>query len=219
MTNNTEISEQIKREIKIKHIPEQYQEIYAMLRAKNEKLNPLTKEMREGLIALALDTPDFIAEKVGEALEKKLTPEYIKEALSNERSRLADEKKFAERQMMNARIAQSNTTNVKLDYINQKSKLDEREAQLNQREKELHEFEQKVMQLESVEMRDRLRMYTMFKQDFEDNIQSAQNNTAFIAAAGTLLAGVPVGINGMANAMNVVKEQPPEPKETYRKRI
>ena len=186
----------LKKEAEKKRIPKEYQEIYIRLRMKNAKMTPVVKEIREALFSLAMDAPELIAGKVGEELEKKLTQEYLKGALSDERSALAKAKRDAECEELRMQRAQNMAENAEREWKKKKHELDEREAKIAEREKELCEFEQRIMQLESAEARDRMKMYAIFKSDFGDNIQSTQNNTAFIAASGALLAGVSVPMSG-----------------------
>lgn len=196
MAKPIEISQKLRNEMNLKHIPPEFQEIFARLREKDAKMSPVTKEIREALISLALDAPELITERVSAELEKRLTTEYLKETLADERARLTEENRSAHEAVKRMQTAQASVKMQEQWLEREKKAVREHEQRVEAREQELQQLEDKVLQIETTEARDRLKLYELFKRDFGNNIRTTQNNTAFIAASGALLAGVSVPMSG-----------------------
>ena len=204
----------LQREMITKKIPEEYRPLYEKVRAKAPAVKVGAKGLSDALISIAMDTPQLLVEAVATELARQMTHELTDEKFREERSKLAERDR--DQDMRERRLTEQGREILSKEHSlsSKERKLKEREEDLNKRETALNEYEKRskdlepiIMQMESPEARDRLRMYMLFRHDIENTIQTAQNNTAFIAASGAVLAGTSVPMSGDLSKMGKSQQQ------------
>lgn len=212
----------LQREMITKKIPEEYRPLYEKVRTKAPTVKVSAKGLSDALISIAMDTPQVLVEAVATELARQMTHELTDEKFREERSKLAErdrdqdarEKRLIE-QGRELRSEQYTLSDKKRELKKREEELLKRETVVAEYEKRSKDLEPVIMQMESPEMRDRLRMYMIFRHDNENTIQTSQNNTAFIAASGAVLAGTSVPMSGDLSKMSKLQQQE-EPMEIVR---
>lgn len=200
----------LQKEMVTKKIPEEYRPLYEKVRAKAPTLKLGAKTLSDALISIALDTPQLLVEAVATELARQMTNELVEEEFREERSRLAEKERDQSERERRLANQEKNFRFGQIELMKRENAFKKREEELNERETTLAEYEKRskdlepiITQMETSEARDRMRMYMLFRHDIENTIQTAQNNTAFIAASGAVLAGTSIPMSGEFGKMGV----------------
>lgn len=205
-----EAEKKLQREMKQKNIGEEYQELYRAIKAVQPDLKPTQRALKDCLMNMALNTPELLAkmtaQELGNILKAEAVEKAVSDAIEQERGEMAETKRAAELAQRRYLDGMDEANREKYKYISKTKELDKRERELNEHEAVIAELEDELGRMETPEARDRFRMYKIYRRDVEETIKSPQNNTAFIAASATLLAGVPISMSGETTMRGEMKK-------------
>ena len=167
----------------IKTYPVRLRELVEVIREELPDFSPKQQDLKAVILKMAFEQPEI----VGAAFIAEMLPPLVEKAFDEERVKLGNR----ERRVFSDEV---NLQNQRVTLASEKSKIGAREKAVEEKEKRLEALEKEIntvlLDCETPEVRDKVRLYLLFKSTAGNEIETAANKTAYIAGCASILSGV-----------------------------
>lgn len=165
-----------------KAYPVRLRELVKVTREELPDFNPKQQDLKAVILKMALEQPEI----VGAAFIAEMLPPLAEKAFEEKRTELGNRERRVYADEVKLR-------NMQTQLLTERSEIRSREKAVEEKEKRLDELEKEIntvlLDCETPEIRDKVRLYLLFKSTAGNEIETAANKTAYIAGCASILAG------------------------------